>query len=327
MTHQLTEFHWPLAEWKDLSLQFFSLCCWSIELFSVRTPELTQQKLKKKQETRWLIDQNSFSAFFLFRLGLFWRFLSPLSSPRLSLSVVFLSFFFFFAFFSACLCGFFRQQLFFFSSPLAITFRQLQRPDRLPRQGSRQSDCDGSLLAGDVMLNSSQAALTRSSQERKSPVTHTSTANSNTDDLTSIAVNHPGPTLHSQHRTNNHPNNPEETSSRQTLVHSRSGETKQVERSSRKECYRLGRRKLLFEKRRKASDYALFFAMIGLLLMVLEQELTMAKIYDKVRITPNVHLKDIERIKKRERKRPQAHSVEWRDAKSGSLVHRFDWSA
>lgn len=153
------------------------------------------------------------------------------------------------------------------------------------------------------MSNSSQAALTRSTQERKSPVSNASTINPNTDDLTSIAVNHPGQILHSQHRTNNnnnnnnHPNNPEETSSRQTLVHSRSGETKQVERSSRKECYRLGRRKLLFEKRRKASDYALFFAMIGLLLMVLEQELTMAKIYDKVRRKSSCVLKDVELIK------------------------------
>lgn len=95
----------------------------------------------------------------------------------------------------------------------------------------------------------------------------------NSNDLTSIAVAVPP-----------HPNNLEESSSRQTLVQSRSGESKRVERTSRKECYRLGRRKLLFEKRRKASDYALFFAMIGLLLMVLEQELTMAKVYDKVKV-------------------------------------------
>lgn len=55
------------------------------------------------------------------------------------------------------------------------------------------------------------------------------------------------------------------------------------ERTTRKECYRLGRRKLLFEQRRKASDYALFFAMIGLVFMVLEQELTMSRVYGKVR--------------------------------------------
>jgi potassium intermediate/small conductance calcium-activated channel subfamily N len=61
------------------------------------------------------------------------------------------------------------------------------------------------------------------------------------------------------------------------------GSAKQGERTTRKECYRLGRRKLLFEQRRKASDYALFFAMIGLAFMVLEQELTMSKVYDKVK--------------------------------------------
>ena len=75
----------------------------------------------------------------------------------------------------------------------------------------------------------------------------------------------------------------DESNSGQKFVRIGSVETKQVERSSRKECYRLGRRKLLFEKRRQASDYALFFAMMGLLLMVLEQELTMAKIYNKVK--------------------------------------------
>ena len=105
-----------------------------------------------------------------------------------------------------------------------------------------------------------------------------STINStNANDLTSIAVSVP------PHPNNlNNSNNLEDNSSRQTLTQSRSGETKRVERTSRKECYRLGRRKLLFEKRRKASDYALLFAMIGLFLMVLEQELTMAKVYGKV---------------------------------------------
>jgi len=87
----------------------------------------------------------------------------------------------------------------------------------------------------------------------------------NPNDLTSIAVNIPAQSIHSRHTNNlnnNNNANPDETSSRQTLVHSHSGETKRVERTSRKECYRLGRRKLLFEKRRKASDYALFFAMM-----------------------------------------------------------------
>ena len=131
------------------------------------------------------------------------------------------------------------------------------------------------------------APIPRSTVEKKVAMsTSSSLSHPNPDDLTSIAVNIPSQASNS-HRPNNLNNNPDETSSRQTLVHSRSGEAKQVERSSRKECYRLGRRKLLFEKRRKASDYALFFAMIGLLLMVLEQELTMAKVYDKVKKKTN----------------------------------------
>ncbi|UJR21759.1 hypothetical protein I4U23_024834 [Adineta vaga] len=137
----------------------------------------------------------------------------------------------------------------------AIPFRQLQRPDRLPRQGSRQSECDGSLL-GDFMANTSQSNTStclHPNAERKTAMS--STANtSNPNDLSSVAVTSPL----------THPN-----------------DTKSAERSTRKECYRLGRRKLLFEQRRQASDYALLFAMIGLFLMVLEQEVTMAKIYDK----------------------------------------------
>ena len=111
--------------------------------------------------------------------------------------------------------------------------------------------------------------------EKKHLVLSTSNA-ANSNDLTSIAVNVPS-------HPNNLLNNVEENSSRQTLVQPQTGESKRVERTSRKECYRLGRRKLLFEKRRQASDYALFFAMIGLFLMVLEQELTMARVYDKVK--------------------------------------------
>ena len=49
--------------------------------------------------------------------------------------------------------------------------------------------------------------------------------------------------------------------------------------------YRLGKRKLLFEKRRQISDYALIFAMTGVLLMIIETEFSMAKLYNKVKIT------------------------------------------
>ncbi|KAH3782151.1 hypothetical protein DPMN_160062 [Dreissena polymorpha] len=47
--------------------------------------------------------------------------------------------------------------------------------------------------------------------------------------------------------------------------------------------YRLGRRKQLYEKRKKVSDYCLVFGMFGIILMILEMEFTMAGIYTKVR--------------------------------------------
>lgn len=47
--------------------------------------------------------------------------------------------------------------------------------------------------------------------------------------------------------------------------------------------YRLGRRKQLYEKRKKVSDYCLVFGMFGIIAMILETELTMADIYTKVR--------------------------------------------
>lgn len=47
--------------------------------------------------------------------------------------------------------------------------------------------------------------------------------------------------------------------------------------------YRLGKRKLLFEKRRQISDYALMFAMTGVFLMIIETEFSMSKMYTKVR--------------------------------------------
>lgn len=46
--------------------------------------------------------------------------------------------------------------------------------------------------------------------------------------------------------------------------------------------YRLGKRKLLFEKRRQISDYALIFAMTGVFLMIVETEFSMSLLYTKV---------------------------------------------
>lgn len=46
--------------------------------------------------------------------------------------------------------------------------------------------------------------------------------------------------------------------------------------------YRLGKRKALYERRRKISDYCLVLGMAGILIMILETELIMAKVYYKV---------------------------------------------
>jgi len=49
--------------------------------------------------------------------------------------------------------------------------------------------------------------------------------------------------------------------------------------------YRLGRRKALFEKRKRISDYALVMGMFGIIVMVIENELSSAGVYTKVGIT------------------------------------------
>ncbi|XP_076355592.1 small conductance calcium-activated potassium channel protein-like isoform X2 [Tachypleus tridentatus] len=48
--------------------------------------------------------------------------------------------------------------------------------------------------------------------------------------------------------------------------------------------YRLGRRKALFEKRKRISDYALVMAMFGIGMMVLENELSAANVYTKASV-------------------------------------------
>ncbi|BFY98730.1 hypothetical protein BsWGS_01770 [Bradybaena similaris] len=46
--------------------------------------------------------------------------------------------------------------------------------------------------------------------------------------------------------------------------------------------YRLGKRRSLYQKRKKISDYCLVFGMFGIVVMVLETELSMAGVYTKV---------------------------------------------
>lgn len=50
--------------------------------------------------------------------------------------------------------------------------------------------------------------------------------------------------------------------------------------------YRLGKRRSLYQKRKKISDYCLVFGMFGIIVMVLETELSMAGVYDKVGHNP-----------------------------------------
>lgn len=51
--------------------------------------------------------------------------------------------------------------------------------------------------------------------------------------------------------------------------------------------YRLGRRKALFEKRKRISDYALVMGMFGIIVMVVENELSSAGVYEKVSLMLN----------------------------------------
>ncbi|ESO09847.1 hypothetical protein HELRODRAFT_119254, partial [Helobdella robusta] len=45
--------------------------------------------------------------------------------------------------------------------------------------------------------------------------------------------------------------------------------------------YRLGKRKMIFERRKRVSDYALVFGILGTGIMVIETEMCMAKVYNK----------------------------------------------
>ena len=49
--------------------------------------------------------------------------------------------------------------------------------------------------------------------------------------------------------------------------------------------YRLGRRKLLTERRKAVSDYALVCGLFGIIVMIIETELHMADIYTKARFS------------------------------------------
>ncbi|RUS91907.1 hypothetical protein EGW08_000309, partial [Elysia chlorotica] len=56
--------------------------------------------------------------------------------------------------------------------------------------------------------------------------------------------------------------------------------------------YRLGKRRALYQKRKKISDYCLVFGMFGIVLMVLETELNQAGVYSK-KDAPSIALKSL----------------------------------
>ncbi len=85
----------------------------------------------------------------------------------------------------------------------------------------------------------------------------------------------------STHNNNHNNNNNNDFNSTRLATRSESTNSNRKEKAS-SVGYRLGKRKLLFEKRRRISDYALIFAMTGVLLMIIENEFSMANIYSKV---------------------------------------------
>lgn len=62
----------------------------------------------------------------------------------------------------------------------------------------------------------------------------------------------------------------------------RSGTSKASKRKNQNIGYKLGHRRALFEKRKRLSDYALIFGMFGIVVMVIETELSWG-VYTKVR--------------------------------------------
>jgi len=52
--------------------------------------------------------------------------------------------------------------------------------------------------------------------------------------------------------------------------------------------YRLGLRNLLFERRKRVADYSLVCALFGLVVVVVETEMSLAQFYDKVRFSSSV---------------------------------------
>lgn len=70
--------------------------------------------------------------------------------------------------------------------------------------------------------------------------------------------------------------------------HGSSSGTKSSKKKNQNIGYKLGHRRALFEKRKRLSDYALIFGMFGIVVMVIETELSWGA-YDKVRARTAAH--------------------------------------
>ena len=73
--------------------------------------------------------------------------------------------------------------------------------------------------------------------------------------------------------------------------------------------YKLGRRKVLYETRKRLSDYSLIFAMFGVVVMIVETELSMAQVYDKV--SSLMYRRKKTRRSSAVAERPRVASCEW----------------
>lgn len=87
------------------------------------------------------------------------------------------------------------------------------------------------------------------------------------------------PSIHPQGRETK---GPEVVEDRKEAQEGGGGDSEREKASKPNVEFRLGRRKVLFEKRKRISDYALAIGLFGIVVMVTDSELCMAKVYEKV---------------------------------------------
>lgn len=84
--------------------------------------------------------------------------------------------------------------------------------------------------------------------------------------------------------------------------------------------YRLGRRKALFEKRKRISDYALVMGMFGIIVMVIENELSSAGVYTKVSHTANISTTQLLKSVNLSPRRFRRSRLSWIDRKMTQIL-------